>query len=124
MAEKTSDDAATAGKPISVVIGIKQDQKVRTFQSRAVDLWAQIAQRARRLPNPLMGKKWVPGAFGRRRDELRVMNITDASRELARESETAPDSSKPLDARYIEKLLRDLNVWPKAFRNSPKRHRK
>ena len=71
-------------------------------------------------PQKLSGTAWVPIAFDRRRGELRAMSITDASRALAHESKTAPDCAKPLKARYIEKLLRDLNVWPKARRNSSK----
>jgi hypothetical protein len=79
------------------------------------------------LPNPsaapvhkLSGKAWVPVAFERRREELLAMEgITDGSHALAEESKTALDCARPLNARYIEKLLRQLNVWAKARRNSP-----
>ena len=81
-----------------------------------------------RLANPsvapvrkLIGKEWVPVAFERRRGELLAMTITDASGVLAEESKTASDCAKALNARYIEKLLRGLNVFPKACRNSSKR---
>jgi hypothetical protein len=72
----------------------------------------------------LSGKEWVPIAFGRRRDELHVMKITPAARSLATESETASDCAKPLKARYIEKLLRELGSFPKARRNPPKQRPK
>jgi hypothetical protein len=75
-------------------------------------------------PQRLSGTAWVPIAFDRRRGELRAMSITDASRALAHESKTAPDCAKPLKARYIEKLLRDLDVWPKARRSSLKQRPK
>ena len=52
------------------------------------------------------------------------MIITYASHALAKELETAPDCAKPLKARYIEKLLRDLDVWPKARRNTSKQRPK
>ena len=81
-----------------------------------------------RLANPsvapvrkLIGKEWVPVAFERWRGELLAMTITDASGVLAEESKTASDCAKALNARYIEKLLRGLNVFPKACRNSSKR---
>jgi hypothetical protein len=76
-------------------------------------------------PQKLSGTAWVPIAFDRRRGELRAMSITDASDALAHESKTAPDcAKKPLKARYIEKLLRDLDVWPKARRSSSKQRPK
>jgi hypothetical protein len=50
------------------------------------------------------------------------MRITDASRALAIESEAA--CAKPLNARYIERLVRERNVWPKAFRGSSKQRPK
>src|SRR5262249_55421464 len=66
----------------------------------------------------LSGKQWVPVAYARRPDELHAMGITGASEALAGESKTAPDCAKPLTARYIEKLLRELKVFPKAHRGS------
>lgn len=70
----------------------------------------------------LSGKEWVPIAYRRRADELHpdLVNITTASSQLATESETAADCVKPLEARYIEKELRKLNIWPKKPRGSPK----
>ena len=63
----------------------------------------------------LYGKEWVPEAYKRRPDELLAMGITGASeRTRARKSEAAPDCAKPLKARYIEKLLRDLGTFEKA----------
>jgi hypothetical protein len=74
----------------------------------------------------LSGKEWVPTAFDRRRDELLAMGtITKASDALAEESWTAADCAKqPLQARYIEKLLRELGVFPKANRNPPRQRPK
>jgi hypothetical protein len=68
----------------------------------------------------LSGKSWVSKAYARRPDELHAMGITGASKALAGESKTAADCAKPLTARYIEKLLRELAVFPKAPRGSPK----
>ena len=69
----------------------------------------------------LYGKEWVPEAYKRRPDKLLAMGITGASNALAEESETAPDCAKPLKARYIEKLLRDLGTFEKADRGLPPR---
>jgi hypothetical protein len=109
----------------TLAIGVTQHQKVDVAKSRPLDLWTRIAERVRRLPNALPGKVWVSDAFERRRDELLGMKyITDASKALAKESETAPDCEKRLEERYIEKLLRELGVFPKAYRNSPKKRRR
>jgi hypothetical protein len=106
-------------------IGLKQSQKVDVAHSRPFDIWTRTAERFCRLPNALLGKKWVPVAFERRRDELLGMkNITDASAALAKESETAPDCEKRLEERYIEKLLRENGVFLKKYRNSPKKRRR
>jgi hypothetical protein len=75
-------------------------------------------------PQKLSGTAWVPIAFDRRRGELLAMTITNASGVLAEESKTASDCAKPLQPRYIEKLLRDRNFWPKARRNSSKQRPK
>jgi hypothetical protein len=64
----------------------------------------------------LSGKEWVPVAHKRRPDELLAMGITGASEALVEESKTAPDCAKPLTVRYIEKLLRKLGVFKKAYR--------
>jgi hypothetical protein len=72
----------------------------------------------------LSGKEWVPRAFAHRPDELLAMGITGASGALAEESKIAPDCAKPLTARYIEKLLRDLGRFPKAPRGSAKQRPK
>ena len=72
----------------------------------------------------LSGKRWVSNAYDRRPDELLAMGITGASEALAEESKTAPDCAKPLTARYIEKLLRELGRFPKAHRGSPKQRPK
>jgi hypothetical protein len=118
------------------------DDKPATPEQSAEMLWEYFLKpmmvphsivpfRTALLPEPpvapvprLSGKKWVPIAFDRRRDELLAMNITDASLVLEKESETAPDCAKPVKHRYIEKLLRDLSVWPKACRNSSKQRPK
>jgi hypothetical protein len=64
----------------------------------------------------LSGKEWIPAAYKRRKAEFdaKRMNITDRSRELATESNSAPDCEKPLDARYIEGLLRSLDLHPRS----------
>jgi len=124
----TSDQAAepASGKPVvkPVSIGIQQAQKIDPAHARPLDLWTRIAQRVYRLPNPLPGKVWVPAAFERRRDELLAKSITDASHALHEESKTDPDCAKELKPRYIEELLGKLNLWPKAYRNSPKKRRR
>jgi hypothetical protein len=72
----------------------------------------------------LSGKQWVSKTYARRPNALLAMGITGASKALAEESKTAPDCAKPLTARYSEKLLRDLGVFPKAHRGSPKQRPK
>jgi hypothetical protein len=72
----------------------------------------------------LSGKQWVSKTYARRPNALLAMGITGASKALAEESKTAPDCAKPLTARYSEKLLRDLRVFPKAHRGSPKQRPK
>src|SRR5262249_32007085 len=64
----------------------------------------------------LSGKKWVPVAYARRPNELLAMGITGASEALAEESKNAADCAKRLNARYIEKLLRELGVFQKVRR--------
>jgi hypothetical protein len=93
--------------------------------------WFRPDQQALVVPRPrdsvfddavrrLSGTKWIASVVKERRDDLLAMsNITDASRVLAEESKTA--CAKPLTPRYIEKLLRPYNVWPKARRNSAQR---
>jgi hypothetical protein len=80
-----------------------------------------------RDPSKLSRKKWVADHYARRRDELLTMGITAASRALVAESQNAPDCAKPFEQdkpRYAEKLLRDLGVFLKAPRGSPKRRKK
>ena len=72
----------------------------------------------------LSGKNWVPKAYARRPNELLAMGITGASGVLAEESKNAADCTKPLKARYIEQRLRELEVFPKAHRGSPKQRPK
>jgi hypothetical protein len=84
------------------------------------DDWALTTPPARRLS----GKKWVPIAYARKPNELLAMTITDASHVLAEQSETASDCAKPLKARYIEKLLRELGSFPLAHRNPLKQRPK
>jgi hypothetical protein len=88
----------------------------------------RVKPAAAQLPGPstapvrkLSGKMWVPVAFERRHNELLQMSITDASCALHEESKTAPDCAKQLEARYIEKELRALGVFPKAFRGPKQR---
>jgi hypothetical protein len=68
----------------------------------------------------LAGKQWVPIAFERRRGELLALTITEAGRELAKESQTAPDCRKPLSAGYCTNELRKLGVWKPQPTHSPK----
>ena len=68
-------------------------------------------------PSPvkkLSGNAWVPVAYKRGAKQLgpHAMNITEASEALAEASKTASDCAKPLKARYIEKLLRELGSHP------------
>jgi hypothetical protein len=79
------------------------------------------------LPNPsgatinkLMGKKWIPAAFKRRRKELSCLRITQAGGKLAEESKTASDCRKPLSGGYCTNELRKLGVWKPQPRHSPK----
>src|SRR5262245_43887066 len=72
----------------------------------------------------LPGKAWVPVAYARRPDALLAMGITGASIALAEESKTALDCAKPLTVGYIKNRLRELEVFPKARRNSPKQRPK
>jgi hypothetical protein len=68
------------------------------------------------LPN---GTKWIASVVKERRDELAAMSgITAASHELAKESRAA--CAKQLTPRYIERLLRPYNIWPKVRRNPSK----
>jgi len=64
----------------------------------------------------LSGKEWVPEAYARRPGALLAMGITGASEALAEESSNAADCGKRLNARYIEKLLRELGAFPKVRR--------
>ena len=68
----------------------------------------------------LSGKEWVRVAYERRSKELRAMTITDAAHALAKESKTASDCAKSLGKGHCTNLLRELNVWSKKPRNSPK----
>jgi hypothetical protein len=75
----------------------------------------------------LSGKKWVPIAYTRGADTLRLMTITEAARALAEESKTTPDRAKPLSEGYIKNELRKLNVWepqPRNPLNPPQQRRK
>jgi hypothetical protein len=75
----------------------------------------------------LSRKKWIAAAYAWRPNELLAMGITAASIDLVKESRNAADCANPFDEdkpRYAEKLLRDLGVFPKARRGSPKRRRK
>jgi hypothetical protein len=101
----------------------RMDRRLARIDQRLAESAAVPA----RLLNPsvapvrrLIGKKWVPVAFERRREELLALTITEAGRRLAEESKTAPDCAKPLKPRSAEKLLRNLGLWPQAFRGSPK----
>jgi hypothetical protein len=92
-----------------------------------VDVRIEPAPAPAQLPSPsaapvrkLSGKEWIPLAFARRRDELLALTITEAGHRLAEESKTAPDCAKPLKPRTAEKLLRNLGLWPQAFRGLPK----
>jgi hypothetical protein len=69
------------------------------------------------LARKLSGKAWVSSNF---KSELLDLTISGAAKVLAKQSETAADCSKPLQPRYVEKVLRDLDHWPKAPRGSPK----
>jgi hypothetical protein len=62
-----------------------------------------------------LSKKWIPVAFERRRRALLAMGISAAARELAKESETAPDCVGPMKDRYAEQLLRVSGAFSKAY---------
>src|SRR5262245_18812974 len=87
-------------------------------------LFDKTAVRPAQLPSVASvrksGKEWISDAFGQRRDELLRMGITDASRALAYEPQTAPDT-KPMKPRSADKLLRNLDLWRKANRGSKQR---
>jgi hypothetical protein len=89
-------------------------QPPETRELASVDVQSQPQPPVPKLP----GKQWVPVAYARRPDELHAMGITGASAALAKESESAADCARPLTARYIENLLRDLKTFPKAHRGS------
>jgi hypothetical protein len=72
----------------------------------------------------LSGKEWIRVALDRRRAELLAMTITEAGDKLSKESETAPDCAKPLSVGHCINLLRDLNVWSKKPRKSPRQRPK
>jgi hypothetical protein len=88
------------------------------YKLPSLDLLSHAPAKSRKLT----GKEWVKNAYERRADELHpdIMDITEAGRELSKESKTAPDCAKPLGEGHCTNLLRELNVWPKKPRNSPK----
>jgi hypothetical protein len=132
--EQTAEPACEEIIPVVELVSIelnKQGQLVRKTSYLHQNPWpaatpwpATDSPGAAAPPQKLSGKAWVPIAFDRRRGELRAMSITDASGALAHESKAAPDCAKQLKPRYIEKLLRGLDVWPKARRNSSKQRPK
>jgi hypothetical protein len=78
---------------------------------------APLPDAAPALVRKLSGKEWVSTNF---KAELRALTITEAANALAKRSETASNCIKPLQPRYVEKVLRDFGLWPKAPRGSPK----
>jgi len=83
----------------------------------------QTKQQSEQQPK-LSGKEWVEAAFKRRPDELLKLGISKAGETLAKESKTAPDCAKPLGKGHCINLLRELKVFPKKPRNSPKQRPK
>ena len=72
---------------------------------------APLPDAAPALVRKLSGKEWVSSNF---KAELRALTMTEAANVLAKQSETAANCTKPLQPRYVEKVLRDLGLWPKA----------
>jgi hypothetical protein len=102
----------------------RQQRELRQLLQQLM-LERSLAKRPSSRVRKLSGKAWVPVAYARRADELLAMTITEASDALAEEtSKPASDCAKPLKARYIEKLLRELGMFPKARRGSPKQRPK
>jgi len=63
-------------------------------------------------PKKLAGKEWVKAAYDRKRERFirDDTSITEAARDLAKESETAADCKKPMVWGYVKSLLRK-GVW-------------
>jgi hypothetical protein len=78
---------------------------------------APLPHAAAALVRKLSGKEWVSSNL---KSELLALTITEAANVLAKQSETAANCIKPLQPRYVEKVLRDLGHWPKAPGGSPK----
>jgi len=83
----------------------------------------QAQQQSEQKPK-LSGKEWVEAAFKRRPDELLKLGISKAGETLAKESEAALDCAKRLGKGHCINLLRELKVFPKKPRNSPKQRPK
>jgi hypothetical protein len=60
------------------------------------------------------GKEWIPLAFERKQEQFRKtgVNITDAAKDLAEESETAADCKGSLSWGYIKAQLHNQGLWP------------
>ena len=85
------------------------------YLARLAESISPATARPPKIPK-LSGKEWVPEAYARRPGALLAMGITGASEALAEESSNAADCAKRLNARYIEKLLRELGAFPKVRR--------
>jgi hypothetical protein len=66
----------------------------------------------------VIGKRWIEVAYDLKRDKFRTegTSITDAARELAKDSETAEDCAKPVKWTYVKNELRK-GLWHKPPRN-------
>jgi len=104
----------------------RREQRKQQFERRLIESLERLGPARAAPPSPpvgkLSGKAWVPLAYARRPNELLAMGISDAARVLANEYETY--CGKPLKPRSVEKILRGLGIWTKAFRGSPKQRRK
>jgi hypothetical protein len=100
---------------------LRRRERLERLQIEELERWERLRDN-RVSPSPpvskLSGKAWVPVAYARRPKELLAMGITKASRVLAAEYET--DCARRLTARYVEKQLRKLGAFQKAYRGSPK----
>jgi hypothetical protein len=75
------------------------------------------------------GKEWIPRAFKRKQEHFRKtgMNITNAAKDLAEESETAADCKGSLSWGYIKAELHNQGLWPtppKKRKSLSRRHYK
>jgi hypothetical protein len=113
-----------------IVVDVRVVEPAPDRSSSAAILEPEMRSEPEQPPNPallpdaaaspvrkLSGKVWVSSNF---KSELLDLTITEAANLLAKQSETAANCIKPLQPRYVEKVLRDLGLWPKVPWGSPK----